>query len=300
MVGVLFVILACVFWGLDALIRYPLVSKGYDPVVIVFLEHFILTLIFLPKILGVTKRIGELRLAEIFSFLIVGAGGSAIATVCFTKSFVYLNPSMVILLQKFQPIVAISLAALILKEPVGRPFILWTAIAIIGGVLISFNDLQRFVELGFTDFSKITSENAIHGYTLVLASVLLWGAATTFGKKLTMMGFKAAPLSAGRFLIGFITLSFMVKFDSSFIFPDYTDYFRLLVMVLLSGLLGMWLYYQGMEKLNAKTVALLEMFFPFFAVIANWIFLGKSLEIYQLVGGGLLVLSSFVIQWKKY
>jgi drug/metabolite transporter (DMT)-like permease len=42
------------------------------------------------------------------------------------------------------------------------------------------------------------------------------------------------------------------------------------------------------------------MFFPFFAIIVNWVFLGKQLSELQLVGGAILIFGSLVIQLKKY
>src|SRR6476469_7093165 len=101
--GIFLVILACLFWGMDTLIRYPLVERGINPVTIVFYEHCILTVIFSLSLIPNIKRIGELKLADVFSFLVIGGLGSAIATVAFTESFQYLNPSLVILLQKLQP-----------------------------------------------------------------------------------------------------------------------------------------------------------------------------------------------------
>jgi drug/metabolite transporter (DMT)-like permease len=70
--------------------------------------------------------------------------------------------------------------------------------------------------------------------------------------------------------------------------------------VLISGALAMWLYYQGLKRLPAKTTAIAEMFFPFFAVVANWVVLGKQLTDLQLIGGGILIIGSLIIQIKKY
>src|SRR4051812_13084396 len=100
MAGTLLVIFACLLWGVDTLIRYPLVESGISPVTIVFYEHLLLTLIFTSWLIPAFKRIGELNVADIFSFLVIGALGSAVGTVAFTESFHYLNPSLVILLQK--------------------------------------------------------------------------------------------------------------------------------------------------------------------------------------------------------
>ncbi len=77
-------------------------------------------------------------------------------------------------------------------------------------------------------------------------------------------------------------------------------YGKVFLMVLLSGLAGMYFYYKGLKLLSARTCALAEMFFPFSAVVINWVFLGAKLLPVQIIGAGLLVISSVVIQLKKY
>jgi len=62
----------------------------------------------------------------------------------------------------------------------------------------------------------------------------------------------------------------------------------------------MYLYYQGLRITSARAATLAEMFFPFMAILVNWIFLQKSLEPIQLIGGGVLIAGSLVIQLKKY
>ena len=298
--GTFLVILACFFWGMDTIIRYPLVDSGINPITIVFYEHIVLTLIFSLGLFPAIKRIGELKLADIFSFLVIGGIGSAVATVAFTQAFQFLNPSMVILLQKLQPVVAILLSAIILKEQVQKQFLIWAFICLIGGLLISSPDIVRLYELMRSDFSTVTSDNALHGYTLVGVSILGWGATTVFGKRLSMVGFDTKSIMSGRFLIGLLVLIPFVQWNRSLILPHGEDYLRILIMVLISGALAMWLYYQGLQRLPAKTTAIAEMFFPFFAILVNWFFLGKQLNDLQILGGIILMIGSLVIQIKKY
>jgi drug/metabolite transporter (DMT)-like permease len=300
MAGTFLVILACLFWGMDTLIRYPLVERGINPVTIVFYEHIILTLIFSLGLFPAIKRIGELKLADVFSFIIVGGIGSAVATVAFTEAFQYLNPSLVILLQKLQPVVAIILSAIILKEEIQKQFLVWAFVCMIGGLLISSPDIVRLYELMRSDMGIVISDNALHGYTLVGVSIVGWGATTVFGKRLSMVGFDTKSIMAGRFLTGLLVLIPFVKWNRSLILPQGEDYLRILIMVLISGALAMWLYYQGLKRLSARTTAIAEMFFPFFAILVNWFFLGIQLNDWQLVGGGILVLGSLIIQIKKY
>jgi drug/metabolite transporter (DMT)-like permease len=300
MKGILLVILACVLWGIDTLIRYPLVNSGIHPTHIVFYEHSLLTLMFSWCLIPKIPDIGELRVADIFSFFIIGGVGSAIATVCFTESFQYLNPSLVILLQKFQPVVAIILASLVLKEEIQKPFILWAGICMIGGLMLSSPDIQKFYGLMINNMSLVTSDGAIRGYVLVGISVLGWGAATVFGKRLTLQGFETKTILGGRFLVGLLTLIPFITWNQYLLIQDTNLITRLVIMVLISGGLAMWFYYQGMQRLSAKTTAIAEMFFPFFAVVVNWIFLDKQLSYVQLAGGVVLIVGSLVIQLKKY
>lgn len=300
MAGTFLVILACLLWGMDTLIRYPLVERGINPITIVFYEHCILTIIFSLGLIPNIKRIGELKLSDVFSFLIIGGFGSAIATVAFTESFQYLNPSLVILLQKLQPVVAIILAAVILKEEIQKQFLVWAAVCLVGGLLISSPDIERFYTLMVNNFGAVSSDVALKGYGLVGISILGWGATTVFGKRLSLAGFETKSIMAGRFLTGLLVLIPFVHWNRNLILPNGEDYLRILIMVIISGAMAMWLYYQGLQRLSAKTTAIAEMFFPFFAIIVNWVFLGKQLNELQLVGGAILIFGSLVIQLKKY
>ncbi len=298
--GILLIIVACLFWGMDTLIRYPLVERGINPVTIVFFEHALLTLIFSLGLLGSLRRLGELTLAHFFSFFIIGGLGSAIGTVAFTESFKYLNPSLVILLQKLQPVVAIVLAALILREEIQKKFVIWAGICLVGGLLVSSPDIERLYHLLTTDLKTVTSDFAIKGYGFVAISIICWGATTVFGKYLSLAGYETKSIMAGRFLTGLLVLVPFVKWDQSLLLPTKEDYVRIIVMVIISGALAMWFYYQGLKRLPAKTTAIAEMFFPVFAVGVNWIFLGQGLTELQLVGSGILLFGSLVIQLKKY
>ena len=298
--GTFLVIIACLFWGMDTLIRYPLVEKGINPITIVFYEHIILSVIFSLGLIPAIKRIGELKLADVFSFFIIGGIGSAIATVAFTESFQYLNPSLVILLQKLQPVVAIILAAIILKEEIQKQFMIWAGVCLVGGLLVSSPDIERFYHLMVNNFGAVTSDVALRGYGLVAVSIIGWGATTVFGKRLSLAGFETKSIMAGRFLSGLLMLIPFVSWNRNLILPQGEDYLRILIMVIISGALAMWFYYQGLKRLSAKTTAIAEMFFPFFAIVVNWIFLGKQLSELQLVGGAILILGSLVIQLKKY
>lgn len=233
-------------------------------------------------------------------FFVVGGVGSALATLAFTQAFKYLNPSLVILLQKFQPVVAITLARFILKERVGKDFIIWAMISLLGAFVISYQDLEK-VYMEFVLFDKsLLAPGSLLGYLCVAFAVCGWGASTVFGKKLGQSGYQSEQIMAGRFFGGFLFLLFFLPFQNDIFTHSLGVYSKVSLMVLLSGLLAMYLFYRGLRRLTARTCSLTEMFFPFMAVIVNWIFLDAKLTLLQIVGGAILISSSVIIQLRKY
>lgn len=300
MLGVIFVILAGLLWAVDTLIRYPLLGQ-ISAERIVFTEHLFLVLFFIPLMYKNRATIWQTKISSIVYYIIIGVFGSAVGTLCFTKAFVMINPSLVILLQKLQPIVSISLAVVFLGEKMNRPFLFWAAIALSGGLLISSPDivpgLANFdFKLGFL------SQTAMMGYLLTMIAVVSWGASTVFGKKLTAQGYDEIQIMGGRFLFGFIFLAFYAYANRGLIAFDWQAlvWGKILLMVILSGVLGMYFYYKGLKSISARVCALAEMFFPLSAVTINWVFLDVKLTTVQLIGAGLLTLGSAVIQLKHY
>ncbi|AGH96053.1 DMT family transporter [Pseudobdellovibrio exovorus] len=297
--GFIFIILGTLMWSFDTLIRYPLLAS-LRPDTMVFLEHALLTIIFVPLLFKTKSFFRQMNVRHLTSFLVIGVMGSAVSTLAFTQAFALINPSLVILLQKLQPIVVILLSVFILKEKFSRRFFALSALALIGVFLISYPDISP---LWMTTNSPIfqTGSHALLGYGLTLLAVIGWGASTVFGKKLSTEGFNENEIMAGRFSLGFLFLLVFCLSQSSLPTTEisYDVYLKVAAMVLLSGLLGMSLYYRGLSRLPAHISAIAEMFFPLSAVMINWIFLGKALLPIQIAGAIVLTASSIGIQLSR-
>lgn len=293
--GLIYVLGACILWALDTLFRYPLIGAGVDATHLVFLEHTFLVVYALWILFELKGKIFQISFGDYLLFFFIGAIGSGVGTMAFTKAFALINPSYVILLQKLQPVVAVSLAHLFLREPLSRGFLAWATVGLVGGFLISYRDIWG---PGLFNFNP--DSNTLMGLGLTLASVVIWGSCTVAGKKLSQSGHGPRELMAFRFFFGFFgALAFLPKVHA--IFPwDFVVWGKIFVMAMISGVMAMALYYRGLKQLSARTCAVAEMFFPLCAVVVNWVFLGKTLDEYQLAGGFLLVLSSAVIQIKKF
>ena len=131
------VISAAILWSLDGYIRQNLFSL--PSFLIISLEHAIGAIIFFPLLIKGLNEIYSLNQRGWISVFWISICGGVLGTFFYTKalSYVeYIDLSVVVLLQKFQPIFAIALAAVILKEKITKRFFMLAVAAIIGGYLI--------------------------------------------------------------------------------------------------------------------------------------------------------------------
>lgn len=311
MKGLFFIMFACLLWATDTLIRYPLLQKGLSASKIVFYEHLILICFFLPLLVYQRKFHSLLkemvnRPGIFFHFFMIGGLGSALATLSFTQALTLLNPSLVILLQKFQPIVAIILAKIVLKETTHPKFLFCASLCLIGGFLISFEDIKmasHFILDNFNSPLKMSEEEVdriLMGHVYTFIAVFGWGSAVVFGRKLSLSGLSEKEIMGGRYFLGLITIiPFFIYYEPSKILP-YDSFGQMILMVIISGMAAMFFYYKGLKIVPAKVGALAELFFPLSAVVVNWLALGIALNPMQLLGGMLLWAGSTIIEWKRY
>lgn len=298
MAGTFFIMIACFTWALDTLIRYPLLGAGYSTLQIVFIEHLTLVLFVSPVLWRYRHVYHHMSLSGFLSLFFIGGIGSAIGTLAFTEAFHYLNPTVVILLQKLQPIVAILLAYWLLKEGIEGRFLQWAAVILLGSFVMIWPDLRTLGNVQWHYSSDTISLLKGYGYTLI--AVIAWGAATVCGKYLSHQNIPANAIMSGRFLAGLLVLLPMALAQSdSLSIMTPMNLSLVVVMALLSGFIGMWFYYQGLKTIPAQLATLAELSFPVFAAVINWVFLDMGLTGYQIIGGMMLILGNIGLRIKQ-
>ena len=114
--GPVLIIIAALLWAVDGVIRRNLYAL--PAITIIFFEHLIGLIILTPfAIKHVLKT--KLRLREWLLVLLVAVLSGLLGTLWFTIALLrvnYISFSVVFLLQKLQPIFAITTAAIFLKE----------------------------------------------------------------------------------------------------------------------------------------------------------------------------------------
>ncbi|MBU6323745.1 MAG: DMT family transporter [Patescibacteria group bacterium] len=282
------VFFAAMLWATDAPFRLHL-TESLSSNFIVLGEHFFDVLVVLPVLFTSRLAIRRLTYCEWAAIIVIAVGGSALASVAFTEAFRYVNPSVAILLQKLQPLIAIGLAGPLLKETRSRRFWLFAAVALFGAYLISFPGLWPQTYAG-----EAWNPNIV-GVLLALGAAALWGASTVLGKYvLAAADFKL--MTALRFAVAFLFLLLLNWQQHSF--PAFgaltgTDILFIAIIAMVSGAVSLFIYYKGLTHTKASVATLAELGFPLAAVVVNWIFLGDSLSPMQLLGMAVLLVAVF-------
>lgn len=266
-------------WGVDAVFRQPLVARWSSWTIVLF-EHLILTAICLPPLLRHRRLLRRLHSAGWLSVLAVAWGGSALATLAFTRAFAASAPATIdsiVLLQKTQPLWAIAAAWVVLGER-PRPWLLAFVLPAAAGSYL----------LAFGTTGPVQAFHSPQGQAagLALVAAALWGSATAFGRRaLRAVGFPV--LTALRFSLALPLLAVIAGFEGVLAPPAAAhgeDFLRIVVIALVPGLIAMLLYYRGLRDTPASVATFAELAWPATAVIFNRIFLGATLSAVQLAG----------------
>jgi drug/metabolite transporter (DMT)-like permease len=252
---------------------------------LVLIEHILAVFILLPWcLLQYKNRLFSLNAGEWISAIFSGVGGSALAMFFYSASFLYVNPSVAVLLQKLQPVFVVLIAYLILGERPLRKFYFWGFVALIAVVALSFPNLN------FRDGEVSLSSKGIQ---YAISAAFIWAISTVTGKALL----KRTPTivaSFWRFFFGMVALAIFFGL-SSFSFDLFlpTHYssqtiFSVLYLSLIPGLLAMLLYYQGLARTPASVVSFIELLYPIGAVILNTLILDTPLQGVQILAGAVL------------
>src|SRR5207244_728101 len=128
--------LGAALWGTESAWRIPL-NDLFDAQVIVFWEHVLILLMFLPILI---PHLGELRKIDASTWgylLFSGFAGSAVGTVFFTLALKNGNPTVVNVILNIQPVISTMAAFLIFGDRLATRFFPYASVAILAGIFVS-------------------------------------------------------------------------------------------------------------------------------------------------------------------
>lgn len=287
--GPVLIIIAATLWAFDALIRQHLYSL--PPITIIFFEHLFGLIILFPFIY---KYAFSTKLAnrEWWLIILISILSGLLGTLWFTTALgkvQFISISVVFLLQKLQPIFAITTARIFLKEKLDKRYIKWALLAILSAYFVTFPN-------GHVNFD--TGEGTVIAALFALGAAFAWGSSTTFSKMLLgKVDFKVSTFY--RFLITSIfALPVLLLFGysgSSLAIPSISQFGFLALIAISTGMVALLIYYKGLAKTPVHISTILELTFPFIAIFLDMIINDTMLSFTQWIAALVLVFSIYQI-----
>jgi drug/metabolite transporter, DME family len=290
--------LGAALWGTESAWRIPL-NQLFDAKVIVFWEHVLILIMFLPLLL---MRLGEVRKirASTWGYLLFsGFAGSAVGTVFFTLALKYGNPTVVNVILNIQPVISTLGAFLLFNDRLGRRFFLYAGIAIIAGVFVSVEH-PGLIGVSF----ERAGLNLGTGYALICA--LFWGLSTVAGRGV-MIGMSLRLASSLRVVVGLGCMTVILlayrKLNGAALWPAAAQahvaeaIIWLVLLASVSGGIPLLIYFQGLRLTRASTAGYFEMMQTLAAVCITWGFFHASLHMHQVIAAVVLITAVAMVHY---
>ncbi len=286
--------IAAIMWGFDGVVLTPRLYN-LDVGFVVFMLHLIPFLLMNLFMFRQYRFIKEFDKKDVLVFISIALTGGALGTLSIVKALFLVNfqqLSIVVLLQKLQPIFAILLAAIFLKEKLTHRFLLWGLLAVIAGYILTF-------ELSWPTISSDRNTMLAAMYAVIAA--LSFGSSTVFSKMgLKNYNFKTMTFFRYGFtvLIMFLFVLSTQKFQQ-FSVVNQSNWMFFIIIGLTTGSGAIFLYYFGLRRVNAITSVIVELIFPISAIIFDYIFNDTRLSVIQWASAALMVFAIIKISYKK-
>jgi drug/metabolite transporter (DMT)-like permease len=272
--GMPLVAIAAAAWGLDGVLRKPLATQ-LDAATVVLWEHLIVVLAVSAAIPSAARAFLRCTRSEQIAIALIGIGASALATALFTEAFAaaatsgdFVSP---LVLQKLQPLFAVTLAVVLLGERVRPAFAAYAAPALIGAWLLAFP----------RPFDVTVAQVKVAVLATVAAA--LWAAGTVLGRRVSI-AVSPGELTVLRYCWGLPAAFVITLQQHASMQPGAGNLLGLLLLALIPGLAALRLYYVGLRSTAASRATFAELAFPATAALIGVLFLGTRLSPSQWIG----------------
>jgi len=282
----LLVVIAASLWAVDGIVLRPSLYSLPVPLV-VFVESAIVAILLSPFFIKRFSSLKQLKKKDWLAFFGVALLGGAIGTMAITKALFYVNfvnLSVVILLQKLQPVFAISLATIFLKEKLPKEFFLWAGLAIVGAYFMTF---------GITPPNFSTGDKTTIAALFALLAAFSFSSSTVLSKR----ALRNVDYEMGTYLrFLFATIIMLIIAVSTGDILSLTEITTKQIIIFLiiaftTGGAAIFLYYYGLKKISASVASICELAFPLTAVVLEYFVHGNILSPVQWIGAAVLLIS---------
>jgi drug/metabolite transporter (DMT)-like permease len=262
-----------------------------DFVFVVFMLHAIPFVIMQSFLFQQYRYMVRFDKRDWIIILLIALFGGMLGTLAIVKALFLVNfehLSVVVLLQKLQPVFAIILAAILLREKLRQNFIVWASVAIAASYFLTFG-------FHLPDFQ--TGAATAKAAALSVVAAFSFGSATVFGKyalkkyKYYTVNFYRFGLTAVMMLMVVLATGRMGQFS----LMTGQNWLIFLITAVTTGSGAIFIYYYGLTRVRAMVSTICELMFPVSVVVFDFIVNKSVMTFPQWIGAAVMVFAVIMI-----
>lgn len=273
-----FILSMIIFGTIGLVVRYVELSSGERALLSSFIGCLFLLLIFFM----IKKKISWNLVKSNAIFLILSGIALGGNWIFLYQSYDHTTIANATLGYYFAPVFVMILSPFVLREQLSIKKIVCIGVAIIGMLMIVGEGVSA------------SRSDDILGLSFGLIAAAFYAALLLLNKFIKDMGkLELTIIQLGTTTLLLMPYVFLTSGFGIFEVSSSSIPFILILGIINTGI-GFWLFFSGMEKLKGQSIAMLSYVDPFVAILISAIILQEQMTIVQMLGGVLLLGSTFV------
>lgn len=285
LIGALAISFAAALWGVDGVTLTPYLYGLNSVPFVVLVLHLLAFAVMNTFLFRQYRHLKTFSFSDVSIFFLIALFGGAIGTMSMVHALFLVDfekLSIVILLQKLQPVFAIALAVIFLGERMKRYYYLWAGLAIIAGYFLTFGLNKPQID---------PDDPILEAALFSLLAAFSFGSSTVLSKRI--LG-KYSFYTATFYRYGFtslIMLIFVLVAGLQYKVLEVTEnqWYIFILIALTTGSGAIFLYYYGLRKVRAVIATICELLFPTTAIILDYLIHGQVLSWVQWISAFVLL-----------
>lgn len=292
--GYVYVALAAVMWAVSGTSAKYLFQNGMTPLQLVQLR-VTLGVLFLVVWLALRHRnLLRISWSDLPYFLSLGILGLAMVNCTYMLAIAKIKVAAAILLEYLAPVFIALYALVYLREPL-KPI---TTAAILGAIAGCYLMVGGYN----LDLLSLNREGVLFG----LASAIAFAWYSVFGERgmrryppWTVLFYSIAAAALFWNVAHFLWAGFPKPLESVLRPYSTVQWLLILYVVVFGTMVPFGLYLDGVSLIRSTRASVTATLEPITAGVISYVFLGESLEGFQMLGGGLVIASIVLLQIRK-
>jgi len=283
--SVIYLLIYAVILAMGHILQKMVLNHGVDRFVFAFIRIATGFVIITPLLLGKKYRPIPVIKKNIRHFIVLGVGFSGIGILLKLWGLSHTTATNAAFIMSLSSVASVMFAFLLLKEKTYKRFYAIVLMMIGGVYLVTTGGVQLLPRIGDI---------------IIFVLAFLIGFMQVYGKRV-LKTLSVLEISFGRSMVGMLFLGLLIPIFSPRGFSTIPS-FPVLLLVMANGVTfssSIMLFYKALQVEGASNTGMFALLVPVFTAGLGYSLLGELLNIYQVIGGLVILGGSFLISRVK-